>query len=43
MDDHDLDNYNVDVKAKEFADYFIKMSEAYEHSTELIHTMGSDF
>lgn len=40
--DPTLEGYNVDVKAQAFVDYFKNMSKYYR-STNLMHTLGSDF
>jgi len=43
MDDPNLEGYNVKDKAEDFANYFKNMALHFKHSTELLHTLGSDF
>jgi hypothetical protein len=43
MDDPNLEGYNIVERANTFVNWFKDMSTNYLHSTELFHTMGSDF
>jgi lysosomal alpha-mannosidase len=42
MDDPTLEGYNIDSKAKQFADYF-KSQANHFRTSNLMHTMGEDF
>ena len=41
-DDSTLEDYNIDVRAQKFADYFKSMSNHFR-TTNLLHTLGEDF
>lgn len=41
-DDPTLEDYNIDVRSKNFVDYFKSMANHYR-TTNLLHTLGEDF